>query len=246
MGQQPLADIRAAGTSLKSRSSPAIVNSSDDAIVGKTPEGMITSWNTAGRAHLRIPARRRSSASRWTILCPPDRAGEIREILETIGRGERVVHFETGRRRKDGTTFPVSVTVSPIYDEHGTLIGASSIARDITEQLQFRATSELRRRADDLERANQNLESFTYSVAHDLRAPLRAMGGFSGALLDEYGDVLGEVGRGYAERIQVRQRSDVGSHRGFAAALADLASRGAFRHRRSRRGGRADRRGPAA
>ncbi len=136
------------------------------------------------------------------ILCPADRAGEIGEILETIGRGERVVHFETERRRKDGTSFPVSVTVSPVYDEHGTLVGASSIARDITEQLQFRSMSELRRRADDLERANQNLESFTYSVSHDLRAPLRAMGGFSDALLDEYGSVLGEVGRGYAERIQ--------------------------------------------
>ena len=85
------------------------------------------------------------------ILCPADRAGEIGEILETIGRGERVVHFETERRRKDGTSFPVSVTVSPVYDEHGTLVGASSIARDITEQLQFRSMSELRHRADDLD-----------------------------------------------------------------------------------------------
>jgi PAS domain S-box-containing protein len=137
-----------------------------------------------------------------TTLCPPERVGEVQEILETIRRGERVVHFETERRRKDGCTFPVSVTVSPIYDEHDILVGASSIARDITEQQELRVMSDLRRRADDLDRANQNLETFTYSVSHDLRAPLRAMSGFCDALLDEYGDVLDEVGHGYAARIQ--------------------------------------------
>jgi len=112
------------------------------------------------------------------------------------------MHFETVRQRKDGTTFPASVTVSPIYDEHGQLLGASSIARDITEQRELRAVEELRRRAEDLDQANRNLETFTYSVSHDLRAPLRAMYGFSEALLDEYGELLGEVGQGYAERIQ--------------------------------------------
>ncbi len=76
------------------------------------------------------------------------------------------------------------------------------IARDITEQKQLRAAAELARRADDLEQANRNLESFTYSISHDLRAPLRALGGFSGVLLEDYGDVLGGDGRGYAERIQ--------------------------------------------
>jgi signal transduction histidine kinase len=85
---------------------------------------------------------------------------------------------------------------------HGGLVGASSIARDITEQRQLRAISEAARRAADRERANQNLQTFTHSVSHDLRAPLRAMSGYSGALLDEYGDDLGEAGRGYAERIQ--------------------------------------------
>ena len=137
-----------------------------------------------------------------TTLCPPERVGEIEEILEVIRRGERVDHFETERRRKDGSTFPVSVTISPIHDKRGIVIGASSIARDITGQRQLRATSELRRRAAGLERANENLETFTHSVSHDLRAPLRAMSGYSDALLDEYGDLLGEVGRDYAERIR--------------------------------------------
>jgi signal transduction histidine kinase len=134
-----------------------------------------------------------------TILSPADRMDETKEILETIRRGERVLHLETIRLRKDGTSLPVSVTVSPVRDEAGTLIGISSIARDNTEQ--ERSVAELRHRADDLGRVNRNLEAFSYSVAHDLRAPLRALGGFSAALLEEYGDGLGEVGRDYAERI---------------------------------------------
>jgi PAS domain S-box-containing protein len=199
--QPPLEGIRPGRGPSEITFLSAIVDSSDDAIVGKTPEGVITSWNPSA-ARIYGYSAEEVIGQPMEILCPPDRVGEIREILEAIGRGERVVHFETERRRKDGTSFPASVTVSPIYDEQGTLVGASSIGRDITEQLQLRSMSELRRRAADLDRANQNLESFTYSVSHDLRAPLRAMSGFSEALLDEYGSVLGEVGRGYAERIQ--------------------------------------------
>jgi PAS domain S-box-containing protein len=178
----------------------AIVNSSDDAIVGKDTDGVITSWNPAAeRIYGYLAAE--ILGQPMAVLCPPDRVGEVTEILDTIGRGERVVHKETRRLRKDGTTIPVSVTVSPIRDESGRLIGASSIARDITEQLH--ATAELRHRTDDLELANQNLEKFTHLVAHDLRAPLQAMSGFSEALLEDYGDVLDQVGRRYAERIQV-------------------------------------------
>jgi light-regulated signal transduction histidine kinase (bacteriophytochrome) len=132
----------------------------------------------------------------------PDRTGEIKEILDRIGRGESVSHHETVGQRKDGTTFPVSVTYSPIRGYSGRLIGASAIARDITEQQQLREAAVLRRRAADLEQANQYLETFTYSVCHDLRAPLRALSGFSAALLEDCGDALGEDGRGYAERIQ--------------------------------------------
>jgi PAS domain S-box-containing protein len=177
----------------------AIVNSSDDAIVGKTLDGVITSWNPAAERMYGYPAAEIIGRPVAT-LCPPDRLGEIKEILDKIGRGQPVVHHETVRLRKDGTAFPISVTVSPVYDEDGGLIGASSIARDVTQQ--HRDAAELRRWADDLERANRNLETFTYSVSHDLRAPLRAMSGFSTALLEECGDALGEDGRGYAGRIQ--------------------------------------------
>jgi PAS domain S-box-containing protein len=199
VGQPSLERIEAGLPSPSLTLLSAIVNSSDDAIVGKTADGVITSWNPAA-ARMYGYSAEEIVGQPVAVLSHPDHVGEIKEILDKIGRGERVLHHETVRRRKDGTTFPVSVTVSPVYDEDGRLIGASSIARDITEQ--HRVAAEHDRWADDLERANRNLETFTYSVAHDLRAPLRAMGGFSAALLEECGDVLGDDGRGYAERIQ--------------------------------------------
>jgi signal transduction histidine kinase len=136
-----------------------------------------------------------------TMLCPPDRTGEITDILTKVTNGERIVHYETVRQRKDGTAFPVSVSVSPVNDDYGTMIGAASIARDITAQSQARAASALAARNEEIELANRNLTSFTDSVSHDLRSPLRALSGYSELLLEQYADVLGEEGRGYADRI---------------------------------------------
>jgi PAS domain S-box-containing protein len=177
----------------------AIVNSSDDAIIGKTPDGVITTWNRAAERMYGYAPEEIIGQS-IAVLCPTDRAGEISEILDKISRGERVVHYETVRLRKDGTTLPVSVTVSPVHDDQGALVGASSIARDITDR--YHAQAQIRRQRDELERAYQDLESFSASVSHDLRGPLRSMQGFSTALLDEYGDALGNDGRDYARRIQ--------------------------------------------
>ena len=179
---------------------PAIVKSADDAIVGGTTGGLITTWNRAAERIYGYQAEEIIGES-LAILYPAERTGEIEETLATIGRGERAVHCETVRRRKDGRTFPASVTTSPIHDDDGRLIGVSAITRDVTEQDQARAAAEVRHRAGDLERANQNLEAFTYSIAHDLRAPLRALGGYSSALMEDCADDLSETGRGYAERI---------------------------------------------
>ena len=201
MAQPSLTDSDGARTWTLFQQFEAIVNSSEDAIIGKTAAGVITSWNPAAERIYGYAAAD-IVGKPMTVLCPPDRVGEIREILARVGRGERVAHHETVRQRKDGTTFPAAVTVSPIRDLSGRLVGASSITRDISEQIDLRSASRLNRRAEDLERANRNLEMFTYSVSHDLRAPLRALSGFSTALLEEYGQVLGEDGRGYAGRIQ--------------------------------------------
>ena len=92
-------------------------------------------------------------------------------------------------RRRDASTFPAEISLSAIDTDEGVLVTAA--IRDVTAQL----------RVKDLERSHQDLESFIYSVSHDLRAPLRALSGYSGALLEDYGGILGEEGRGYAERI---------------------------------------------
>ena len=116
----------------------SIVDSSDDAIISKTPDGVITSWN---RAAERIFGYRAEEiiGQPISLLLPPGRADEMDQILEQIRRGERVEHLETTRRRRDGSCIEVSLTVSPIYDSAGRLIGASSIKRDITETKRMEA-----------------------------------------------------------------------------------------------------------
>jgi two-component system, chemotaxis family, CheB/CheR fusion protein len=110
----------------------AIVASSDDAIVSKDLNGVITSWNS-GAERLFGYSAQEVVGQPITLLIPPDRFEEERGIVERIRRGEGVDHFETVRRRKDGTLVDVSVAVSPIRDSEGTVVGASKIARDITE-----------------------------------------------------------------------------------------------------------------
>jgi len=177
----------------------AIVNSSDDAIIGKTIDGVISTWNPAAERMYGYAAKE-IIGQPVTVLCPPDRVAEIQEILRKIGNGEHVPYHETVRQRKDGTVFPVSVAISPVHDDRHSLIGASSIARDISER--YRLQAELRLRTDDLEIAYRDLETFSYSVSHDLRAPLRAMEALSSALLDDCGDSLSDVAVGYTKRIQ--------------------------------------------
>jgi two-component system, chemotaxis family, CheB/CheR fusion protein len=111
----------------------AIVASSDDAIISKDLTGVITSWNTGAQRLFGYSAQE-AVGRPITLLIPPDRLDEEHGIIERIRRGESVDHFETVRRRKDGTLVDVSVTVSPIRDREGAVVGASKIARDITER----------------------------------------------------------------------------------------------------------------
>jgi PAS domain S-box-containing protein len=177
-----------------------LISLSDDAIIVKSLDGMIASWNQ-GAMRLYGYTPDEVIGKPMVMLCPPDRVGEIGDILAKIKSGERISHYETVRRRKDSTTFPVSVSVSPINDEYGTTIGAASIARDITQQNQARTAVMLATQNKDVEQANRNLSTFAYSVAHDLRSPLRAVSGYSNVLLEDFADPLGEEGRGYTERI---------------------------------------------
>ncbi len=287
----------------------AIVNSSEDAIISKTLKGIITSWNPGAEKIFGYTAE--EAIGRPTLmLFPPDRLGEEHDILARIARGESVKHFETVRVRKDGRRVDISVTVSPIMDDAGKVMGASKIARDITErklaqeetawlasfpernpnpilELDLRnreityinpaalrtfpdlseqglehpflagldefasapgarpgepTRRELslgancyaqtltwiaetgrvriystditeRRRAEDeihrlntelerrvvertaqLEAANREMEAFSYSVSHDLRAPLRSVHGYVRMIMEDYGDRLDAEG----------------------------------------------------
>jgi PAS domain S-box-containing protein len=126
------------GTVPNQRSSPAtgwlaaIVESSGDAIIGKTLDGRITSWNRAAERMYGYSAPEAVGAD-VSLIVPPERIDELRSILERVGRGERVEHAETQRVCKDGTTVDVSVAVSPVRDPSGVIVGASAVARDITE-----------------------------------------------------------------------------------------------------------------
>ncbi len=187
-----------------------IVKSSDDAIISKTPDGVITSWNHGAEKIFGYSAEE-AIGKPMQMLIPPERADEEPEILARIRRGESVDHFETVRVRKDGKLIDISATISPLKDGNGKIIGASKIARDITERKQAeekirRLNLELEQRVAErtaqLEAANKELESFSYSVSHDLRAPLRAMNGFAGIVLEECGPQLNEEGRQYLGRIR--------------------------------------------
>ena len=165
----------------------AIVESSDDAIISKDLNGVITTWNPGAERIFGYAAREVIGQS-VTILVPPDRVDELRGILERIRRGERVDHFETVRRRKDGTLLDISLTVSPIIDESGNVVGASKVARDISERK--RAEDALRDKEDALEMARTELErmarlttlgEMTTSIAHEVSQPLGAMVASAGA-----------------------------------------------------------------
>lgn len=127
----------------------AIVESSDDAIISKDLQGNITSWNRAASEIYGYTAEEVVGQS-VMVLIPEERHEEELDILRRLVAGERIVHFETKRRRKTGQIFDVSLTVSPIRDDTGAIIGASKVARDISEQK--RAQRQLLKAKQDLER----------------------------------------------------------------------------------------------
>jgi PAS domain S-box-containing protein len=154
----------------------AIVESSDDAIVGKDLDSIVTSWNGAAERMFGYAAGEVIGQS-VRLIIPHDRQHEEDDVLKRIRAGQRIDHFETVRRRKDGTLVPVSLTISPIRDEAGVVIGASKIARDISERI--RADDERRRLLEMARTANRLKDEFLATLSHELRTPLNAIVGYS-------------------------------------------------------------------
>jgi PAS domain S-box-containing protein len=172
----------------------AIVESSDDAIISKDLEGNIRSWNRGAERLFGYTAAE-ILGKHISTLAAPERINEIPDILDRIKRGERVDHYETKRITKGGRILTVSLTVSPIRDSSGVVIGASKIARDITEREdQERA---LREANEALSRSNADLQQFAYSASHDLQEPLRMVSTYSEMLKKKFGDKLGPDGLEY-------------------------------------------------
>ncbi|MGA7002748.1 MAG: PAS domain S-box protein, partial [Pseudolabrys sp.] len=143
------------------------VETSDDAIVSKNLDGVITSWNRGAERVFGYSVEEVVSQS-ITIVIPEDRQSEEREILTRVGRGERIDHYETVRRRKDGSLIVVSLTVSPVKNAEGKIVGASKIARDITEQ---KRSQEL---IATLARV-ATVSQLSASIVHEVRQPLATM-----------------------------------------------------------------------
>jgi PAS domain S-box-containing protein len=179
----------------------AIVESSDDAIVSKDLNGTVMSWNRSAERMFGYTAAEMIGRPILVII-PDDRIGEEDYVLDCVRRGVGVDHYETERRHKDGHRVSVSLTVSPIRAADGTLLGASKIARDISERKRLIA---------ELERANRVKDEFLATLSHELRTPLNAILGYSRLLR---GEMMDESGR--ARAIETIERN--------ATALAQLVT----------------------
>jgi two-component system, LuxR family, sensor kinase FixL len=158
----------------------AIIESSNDAIVSKDLNGIVTSWNKAAERLFGYTAAEMVGQPITTIF-PPDRVDEEAAILARVGYGERVDRYETVRRHKDGRAISISVTVSPIRDTSGIIIGASKIIRDLTErEVQEGRIRELQAELAHVQRLTE-LGQVVSTLVHEVNQPLTAIGNYVNA-----------------------------------------------------------------
>ncbi len=197
----------------------SIVESSDDAIISSDLTGIVMTWNSGAERMFGYAADEMIGKPLVTIAAP-GRDAEIHAILHRIGRGERIHHYQTMRRTKSGLLLHVSLTISPLCDADGQVIGASKIARDITSQVHAaehleRVNAELRDSNSQLARSNEDLERFAFVASHDLQEPLRMITTYAQLLSRSQGYLLDE-------KLQQAVGNIIDSARRMRQLLADL------------------------
>ena len=183
----------------------ALVESAEDAIVSKSLDGTVLTWNPGAERMLGYRADQ-IVGKPVTLLIPDERLAEEQMIIEKIRDGQRVANFETVRRRADGSFVEVSLTISPIKNRTGTVVGASKIMRNITKRK--RREEDLRRSNAELQQMNKDLDDFVYTASHDLRAPLTAVGELAQWIIEDDRSISAEsrarldLVRGRIERMK--------------------------------------------
>ncbi|HUQ12170.1 MAG TPA: PAS domain S-box protein [Steroidobacteraceae bacterium] len=194
---------------LSARFLASIVESSEDAIISKSLDGIIKSWNVAAeRLFGHTPEQ--VIGKHISVVIPPDRLAEEDRIIASLSAGRRIEHFETERLHRDGYKFPVALTISPIYNDAGQVVGASKIVRDISARRQAEAerarlADNLRQLAAELSSADTRKNEFLATLAHELRNPLAPMSSLLEVLrLDDSDPALRRRARDTMDR-QLRQ-----------------------------------------
>jgi len=190
------------------RSTAAIVESSHDAIIGFSLDDRVTTWNAAAERIYGYSADEIIGQA-VSVLAPEDRMHEHLRYMERVRNGESTKPYDTVRRCRDGSLIEVSITISPVYDAEGAVVGASKLARDITERR--RNERRLLQVTDELRRSNADLEQFASAASHDLQEPVR--------MITIY---LQKLELSLAERLDPKSRDYLGTSMRAAARMKEL------------------------